>query len=142
MSLASLVPVAACAADGPDARVEACASSLQAEGFSKANRFEDHDWIGVGYIGAGSADPVESVAVTGPGRDLRLTAVDNIPDGPYVEVAEGTMDTSKGNCRISVKRLKENLKPPPYLGIPESHIPAILDGTEAVVILKVGPGAD
>ncbi|MCP3784701.1 hypothetical protein NLX85_15120 [Micromonospora sp. A3M-1-15] len=140
--LVLVVLTASCAADGPDARVEACANSLRVEGFSKLNRYVDHDWRGMGYIGTRSADPVRSVAVTGPDTDLRLTPVDSIPNGPYVELAEGTLDSSKGNCRVSVQRLKEGLKPPAYLVVSASHIPAILDGREEVIVLKVGPGAD
>lgn len=131
-----------CGASGPDARVESCSRSVQIQGLAEANRYDDHRWIGVGFIGPVTVDPVQSVTTVGLGANLQLAPVDDIPSGPYSVIAEGTVESSKGTCRLNVKRLNKGLNPPAYLGIPRSRLPGIVSGQENVVVLMIGPGPD
>ncbi|MEV4481856.1 hypothetical protein [Micromonospora coxensis] len=125
----------------PTAEVLACADEVTVEGFEPTDRHEDHQWIGVGFVGAGPVDPMKRVAVAS-GYDLALAPADNIPDGPYLVVAQGTVTGSEHSCRINVKKLKSGLAPPEFLGIPESRLPSIVKGQDEVMVLMVGPGQE
>ncbi|WP_334553618.1 hypothetical protein [Micromonospora sp. CPCC 205714] len=125
----------------PDAQAQSCADEVTVQGLEAIDRYEDRQWIGVGFVGAGPVDPMERVTVAS-GRVLELAPADDIPNGPYEVVAQGRVTGGDRNCRMNVKKLKSGLEPPAYLRIPESRVPAIVSGQDEVIVLVVGPGPE
>ncbi|GLZ62254.1 hypothetical protein Misp05_58300 [Micromonospora sp. NBRC 107095] len=139
--LAMAAATAACQTSGrPDAQVIRCSDGVTIKGREPVNRYDDHTWLGIGFVGQPSADPVKDVQVTDPASSIDLAVVRDVPSGPYVTIAEGTLEIAGETCSLNVKRLKSGLAPPAHLGVPEAQVRSVEDGQKEVIVLMVGPG--
>lgn len=141
-----LMPVGvalALAACGPAVRldqyVQDCASVVAVSDHTLADRYTDRGWIGVAFTGPAATDPVSKVTVT-PG-DLSFSPTDEVPVGPYLLLAQGTVDTGGARCRAHVKKLKPNVAPPAHLGIDAVTLSSIQRGETELLVIMVGPAA-
>ncbi|MEV4755358.1 hypothetical protein AB0J86_09625 [Micromonospora sp. NPDC049559] len=126
---------------GPDRQVRRCADAVAIAGHASGKPYDDHDWIGVPFVGPVTTDPVGAISTTAPSGRLDLVPGGDVPIAPYRLVGKGSLRMADGTCAVHVKNLERGRRPPDGLGLTAAQTSSIESGQSELVVVMVGPAA-